>query len=57
MRGISRAPLPERDKRTMQPPESKTEIGKTAVKKEHESEQSVAGKLLIELGPLLVFHG
>lgn len=37
----------------MQPPESNT----TEVKKTQESEQSVAGKLLIELGPLLIFFG
>ncbi|MCC0059386.1 MAG: septation protein A [Hyphomicrobiaceae bacterium] len=41
----------------MQPLEPKTGIGKTEIKKTHGSEQSVAGKLLIELGPLLVFFG
>jgi len=41
-----------------QPPKSTTETGpKTTIKKAKDSEQSVAGKLLIELGPLLVFFG
>ena len=41
-----------------QPPRSTTETGpKTTIKKAKDSEQSVAGKLLIELGPLLVFFG
>lgn len=41
-----------------QPPKSTTEPGtKTEVKQVKESEQSVVGKLLIELGPLLVFFG
>lgn len=41
-----------------QPPESKTQPGpKHEIKKAKDSEQSVAGKLLIELGPLLIFFG
>ena len=41
-----------------QPPKSTTETGpKTTIKKAKDSDQSVAGKLLIELGPLLVFFG
>ncbi len=41
-----------------QPPKSTTESGTmTEIKKGKDSEQSVAGKLLIEIGPLLVFFG
>ncbi|MEM7192344.1 MAG: septation protein A [Pseudomonadota bacterium] len=41
-----------------QPPEPTPQIdSSTEIKKAKDSEQSVAGKLLIELGPLLVFFG
>jgi len=41
-----------------QPPKFTTKTGpKATIKKAKDSEQSVAGKLLIELGPLLVFFG
>lgn len=46
---ISHALLPEQDKKMTLPPDAET--------KKKDSEQSVAGKLLIEIGPLLVFFG
>ena len=58
MRTTTRARLQEQVERMTQPPKSTTEPGtKTEVKQVKESEQSVVGKLLIELGPLLVFFG
>jgi intracellular septation protein len=54
MRGRSQ----EQVKRMTQPPKSTTEPRtKTEVKQVKDSEQSVVGKLLIELGPLIVFFG
>ena len=43
--------LPEQDKKMTPPPEAELKTEKK------DSEQSVAGKLLIEIGPLLVFFG
>ena len=58
MRTTTRARLQEQVERMTQPPKSTTEPGtKTEVKQFKDSEQSVVGKLLIELGPLLVFFG
>jgi intracellular septation protein len=58
MRMIMRAQLQEQIRRMTQPPEVTTEPEtKTEIRKGKDSEQSVAGKLLIELGPLLVFFG
>ena len=58
MRMIMRAQLQEQIRRMTQPPEVTTEPEtKTEIRKSKDSEQSVAGKLLIELGPLLVFFG
>src|SRR5690606_2942582 len=47
-RGTSPAPLPELPEKMTPQPETQTE---------KDSEQSVAAKLLIELGPLLIFFG
>ena len=58
MRTTTRARLQEQVERMTRPPKSTTEPGtKTEVKQFKDSEQSVVGKLLIELGPLLVFFG
>jgi len=58
MRMIMRAQLQEQIRRMTQPPEVTTEPEtKTEIRKGKDSGQSVAGKLLIELGPLLVFFG
>ncbi len=52
MRRILRVPLLEPDKKMTLPPDTTPEL-----KPAKDSEQSVAGKLLIELGPLLIFFG
>ena len=52
MRRILRVPLLEPDKKMTLPPDTTPEL-----KSAKDSEQSVAGKLLIELGPLLIFFG
>ena len=58
MQMISQPRLQEPDTKMTQPLKSTTETGpNTSIKKAKDSEQSVAGKLLIEIGPLLIFFG
>ena len=58
MQMISQPRLQEPDTKMTQPLKSTTETGpNTSIKKAKDSEQSVAGKLFIELGPLLIFFG
>ena len=58
MHMISQPRLQDPDTKMTQPLKSTTETGpNTSIKKAKDSEQSVAGKLLIEIGPLLIFFG